>query len=424
MSALDKSGLEEIMTPTLHLGPETDIISDILAVKKEIGLTLDGEHVKSHQVLDKDEEVPLEVQLNEDCDETAKDFLRNAADEWKTRPTASAPPNAVVTLHIDALMITNNYRDRLEDAWTGKHMREYLSRRETWDTDTLDDVDWYPLGTSLQKIFKSKKRTFARYVKFMIDMSNTSRQKHAFTSRSKTKPTVENLCPCCKAEEETTLHLFHCRHPAIRDELKRSFNILHDTLEKDEVPADVWLTIKMGIASYLNVPSPAPHPTQRASNLERAYHRQTKIGWNNFMKGRISSAWGDIMREHYKEYPSKNPSINHRQFRETLITSLWTIYDKIWKVRNAMLHDPNDIEALGNVDLNDRIRHYYDNSHDLLGPGDQHLFSENIQDQLSKSITIKRTWLRTADIRVKCTQLTHDNLLQHIMTLHDYFDPA
>ena len=69
------------MTPTLYLGPETNVISDILAVKKEIGLTLDGEHVKSHQVLDKDEEVPLEVQLNEDCDEDAKDFLRNAADE-------------------------------------------------------------------------------------------------------------------------------------------------------------------------------------------------------------------------------------------------------------------------------------------------------------------------------------------------------
>ena len=98
------------MTPTLHHGPETDIISDILAVKKEIGLTLDGEHVKSHQVLDKDEEVPLEVQLNEDCDENAKDFLRNRADEWKTRPTAPAPQNAVVTLRIDALMITNHYR--------------------------------------------------------------------------------------------------------------------------------------------------------------------------------------------------------------------------------------------------------------------------------------------------------------------------
>ena len=35
------------MTPTLHFGPETDIISDILAVKKEIGLTLYGEHVKN-----------------------------------------------------------------------------------------------------------------------------------------------------------------------------------------------------------------------------------------------------------------------------------------------------------------------------------------------------------------------------------------
>ena len=49
-----------------------------------------------------------------------------------------------------------------------------------------------------------------------------------------------------------------------------------------------------------------------------------------------------------------------------------------------MLHDPNNIEALGNVELNDRIRHYYDKSHDLLGPVYQHLFSENIQDLLSK----------------------------------------
>jgi hypothetical protein len=236
-------------------------------------LTLNGEHVKSHQDLGKDEEVPIKVQLNKDCDENAKDFLCNAADKWKTSPTASAPPNSVVTLHIDALMITSHYRDRLKDAWTGKNMHKYLRRRETWDKGTLEDVDWYPLGTSLQKIFKSKKRTFERFVKFMIDMSHTSRQKHSFTSRLTTKPTIENLCPCCKVEEETTLHFFHCRHPAIRDELKRSFNILHDTLEKDEVPADVWLTIKMGIASYLNVPSPAPHPTQRASNLERAYHR-------------------------------------------------------------------------------------------------------------------------------------------------------
>ena len=59
-----------------------------------------------------------------------------------------------------------------------------------------------------------------------------------------------------------------------------------------------------------------------------------------------------------------------------------------------------------------------------LAPGDQHLFSENIQDIISKSITNKRTWLLTADIRVKCTQMLHDNLIQHIMTMHNYFDDA
>ena len=71
--------------------------------------------------------------------------------------------------------------------------------------------------------------------------------------------------------------------------------VFQDTLAKDEVPADVWLTINMGISSYLNVPPPTSHPTPCATALEHAYHRQTKSGWKNFMKGRISSAWGDWM---------------------------------------------------------------------------------------------------------------------------------
>ena len=91
------------------------------------------------------------------------------------------------------------------------------------------------------------------------------------------------------------------------------------------------------------------------------------------------------------------------------------------EISNAMLHDPTDVNALGNIQLNDRVRHYYDNSDDLLGTGDQHLVSKDMQELYSLSIPRKRNWLRHADIRAKFVLTQQDFLLAHIPTLHDYF---
>ena len=80
-------------------------------------------------------------------------------------------------------------------------------------------------------------------------------------------------------------------------------------------------------------------------------------------------------------------------------------------MRNSILHDPTDVAALGNIQLNDRVSHYYDNSDDLLGAGDQHLVSKDIQELYSLSIPRNRNWLRHADIRAKCVLTQQDFLL-------------
>ena len=82
-----------------------------------------------------------------------------------------------------------------------------------------------------------------------------------------------------------------------------------------------------------------------------------------------------------------------------------------------MLHDPTNADALGNIQLNDRVRHYYDNADDLLGPGDQHLVSKDIQELYYLFMPRKRNWLRHADIRAKCVLAQQDFLLAHIPTL-------
>ena len=53
--------LTKMPTPISTMGPESDIVAYIIAVKKEIVLEFHGEHVKSHQKLDPEVETPLEV---------------------------------------------------------------------------------------------------------------------------------------------------------------------------------------------------------------------------------------------------------------------------------------------------------------------------------------------------------------------------
>ena len=208
-SALRYASMERLFKPGLHIGPESDIISDIIAIRTQLNLTLRGSHVHSHQNLKPGDPVPLEVQLNVGCDKYAGDF-RNIADRrWHTRPTATSPPSAPASLTISNRLVTNNYQTRILDAYSSTAVRAYLlSRQPSWTESVMDTVDWYHLGIALTTIFKKSKTDFSRFVKFMNSMSNTGVQKKLFTDKSKTAVTTSDKCPCCKNAAENTMHLF------------------------------------------------------------------------------------------------------------------------------------------------------------------------------------------------------------------------
>ena len=63
------------ITPSQHIGQESDIVTEILAVREELNVTLYPIHVKSHQDNDPNAKPTLGVQLNELCDAHAKLFL-------------------------------------------------------------------------------------------------------------------------------------------------------------------------------------------------------------------------------------------------------------------------------------------------------------------------------------------------------------
>ena len=93
----------------------------------------------------------------------------------------------------------------------------------------------------------------------------------------------------------------------------------------------------------------------------------------------------------------------------------------MWKHRCSSLHDHTDITSLSNIDLNAKIRFYYENRLNLLGIGDQDRFSTGLQSTLQTSITQKIDWILTIAHRVKSHTRDIATLLETIPTLHTYF---
>ena len=90
-----------------------------------------------------------------------------------------------------------------------------------------------------------------------------------------------------------------------------------------------------------------------------------------FRKDHMSAEWGPIMLQEHQAMQKNKSYESRRKFQFTLITGLWDTYGSIWKHHSSTLHDQIDITSLSNIDLNSKIKFYYDNRHNLLGVGDQ-----------------------------------------------------
>ena len=150
--------------------------------------------------------------------------------------------------------------------------------------------------------------------------------------------------------------------------------------------------------------------------IDSTYEAHTKIGWNNFLKGRLSTQWGDIMQDHYDKFHSSNCTHSRERFQTTLIAGLWKTYDSLWKLRSALLHDPRDLSSLSNIELNKRTAGTTPN-HDISSAQSTNTFSP--QTLPSSSIGQQHrnvVGCRNSTIDLPCTARTM--MISCAMSLH------
>jgi hypothetical protein len=76
--------------------------------------------------------------------------------------------------------------------------------------------------------------------------------------------------------------------------------------------------------------------------LTKAYVAQTRIGWDQFFRGRVALPWKDAIAAYYKERrPGK--MFSPEQWLRTTVDALWHFSLTLWRQRCHELHGHNSV---------------------------------------------------------------------------------
>ena len=269
-----------------------------------------------------------------------------------------------------------------------------------WDDFTFDAIDWDSHGSALRALPSEDQ---VRVIKFLHKWLPTEKRNHRH------KQSSSPMCPICKTAVEEQDHVISCPHHHHRFNLRLQLQQAKSFLKSYQVCAKIWTVVN---AHVLHQFGGGPTPSYDIDDdplgvaLRVAIDLQNQIGWDNFMRGRIAQAWGDVQEQFYSEYYSfhddeDRPKYHSRQaFMTRFIRSIFRMFLGIWKQRNAILHDT--ISGTKAEETLRTLRRVYKFSHHYFHVDDLFLLDtvplENL-DRLSSYAASQ--WLSTLTIAIK-----------------------
>jgi hypothetical protein len=194
-----------------------------------------------------------------------------------------------------------------------------------WSPQQFEDVDWEHLHLCLQ----SKPDGFRTWL--------TKQHSNFCATRTQTQRlfgSEDNKCPSCLTIEERADHLCRCQDPGRRDLLVANTEELICWMSTgDNTHPDIIRWVESYILGqgrkYLRVDH-CPH------SIRELVSSQTRIGWRNFMEGRISMHFYRLQFCHLI-YARTNMTAG--SWVKTFISKLLHITHSQWIFRNFMLHE-------------------------------------------------------------------------------------
>ena len=140
----------------------------------------------------------------------------------------------------------------------------------------------------------------------------------------------EKCCLCCRADEETLLHLFQCKDPQMEKTRTESIAIMKKILQSTNVPKQVAGPF-LEMVHSLSTDKDITVTCHTCPMVAEAIEDQRQIGKYLMLRVFLSSKWHHAIKHHTKVQTNSKSAL--------LVSSLWkTYFFPIWNQRNLLLH--------------------------------------------------------------------------------------
>ena len=130
--------------------------------------------------------------------------------------------------------------------------------------------------------------------------------------------------------------------------------------------------------------------------VQQAFEEQTKIGWHNFMKGRITSKFGTIQMKAYEKEDSEIPAhFSATWWTAGLVKEVIYVGLNTWQQRNRFLHDKESMarDVSDRTEALEEMANWYDKKH-MFPSTDQVHFHRSFVERCSDTTKQVRLWLQ------------------------------
>jgi ribonuclease HI len=318
------------ITPRMSYQPEMDVIREIIATIRQIeqqNTLVKLQHVKGHQ--DRTSEMlSKEAKLNIRADELATKAQHMKKISNLRTPTTKA------TLSINGELVTSAQSASLRKIYHSIQMRKFLEESNKWKGKTIDTIWWKVHGPSIEAM-RSEKTTIQKFIHGRLPCNQRNNLYYPY------KPSYCSTCSTDTVEDQ--MHFIICKCCPERQTRREQFiKELKNQLVSVGTHETTTRFLMYNITSIINdkpiidLGEIAPDASKffLATNLE-----QSKIGWDQILKGRLSIKWGELYNYDIKHNKLKITLNDAEQRGKKITVFVWRFVIDMWRIRNEQEHN-------------------------------------------------------------------------------------
>jgi hypothetical protein len=302
-------------------------------------------HVKGHQD-DINKFLSFEENLNVQADKLATLGLKE-----KSKKPIQLPGDRIQLL-INDKPVTSHHSKTITNNFHSIQMHKFFKDKYKWSDNTMEGIWWEVHGKTILT-FTDRQQTTIQ--KFLHDRLPTNyRENKYYEYRSA-------MCYGCKNYIECNNHILQCPKCKTKIKLRKSYiqNLTNLMIKMGTNSTTIRVLISHTRAwlEDLEMPNMSEIAPEASLELIKAVEEQTKIGWDQWFRGRISIRWGELYNNDIQK-PNiliKRPSA--LRWGREIIKQTFQLVLESWYKRNETEHGKEGDPILGKKDkLCEQIR--------------------------------------------------------------------